>query len=530
MRIRGLRASLVSLPTILLIMACIGCGSGSSAQHGTPETSVTSTQNPLVAQYNVILFGPATVWAEFGTDTSYGRQTSSTPTTGPVLSSSAAILIAGMKPATTYHIRAHVDWPDGTSWVDQDQTFTTGSLPPINTVSLTVTRPTQAPTTATAPQKGVELLNLVDTGTVALQNAVTDLDGNLIWYYNANIGAGESALPVKPLSNGHLITIVGNPTPGQASAEYHVREIDLAGNTIRDVTSTQLDQMLQSLGHTVTISQLHHDVLPLPNGHTILLGNIVVPYTDLPGYPGTTKVIGDILIDLDPNWTPVWFWSSFDHLDVNRHNSFGLPDWTHSNAVLYTSNDGNLLLSIRAQSWIVKIDYANGAGSGNILWRLGEGGDFAITGGDPSQWFYAQHFPDILNINGSQLTLAVFDNGNFRVVDSSGTECGLAIACYSRAAIFNVDESARVATLDWDDTPGFYSFWGGSIGVVDNGNVEFDMTAPYNNPITFTFESKSQVMEVTQDSNPTVVWQMDIDGASAYRAYRIPSLYPGVSW
>jgi hypothetical protein len=38
------------------------------------------------------------------------------------------ILVAGMKPQTTYHMRAHVDWAGG-SWVDQDQTFTTGALP-----------------------------------------------------------------------------------------------------------------------------------------------------------------------------------------------------------------------------------------------------------------------------------------------------------------------------------------------------------------------------------------------------------------
>lgn len=60
-------------------------------------------------------------------------------------------------------------------------------------------------------------------------------------------------------------------------------------------------------------------------GHLIVLASIAVPYTDLAGYPGTTNVVGDVLIDLDPNFTPVWFWSTFDHLDVNRHLG-GLPD------------------------------------------------------------------------------------------------------------------------------------------------------------------------------------------------------------
>ena len=125
---------------------------------------------------------------------------------------------------------------------------------------------------------------------------------------------------------------------------------------------------------------------------------ITKDYTDLPGYPGTTSVIGDALVDIDPNGNVVWGWSAFDYLDVNRHLQ-GLPDWTHSNAIVYTA-DGNLLLSMRHQSWILKIDYANGAGSGNLLWKLGEDGDFTILGVIPSQWFYGQHHPLILDASG----------------------------------------------------------------------------------------------------------------------------------
>jgi len=70
------------------------------------------------------------------------------------------------------------------------------------------------------------------------------------------------------------------------------------------------------LCRSVTLFQLHHDILPLPNGHIFVLASMKVPYNDLPRYPGTINVIGDVLIDLDPNWTPVWFWSTFDHPDV----------------------------------------------------------------------------------------------------------------------------------------------------------------------------------------------------------------------
>jgi hypothetical protein len=75
----------------------------------------------------------------------------------------------------------------------------------------------------------------------------------------------------------------------------------------------------------------------------------------------------------------------------------------------------------------------------------------------------------------------------------------------------------------WQDLPGFYSFWGGSIQTLGNGHVEFDMT-------TVSGAQTSQITEITQTDTPQTVWQLNITGANAYRALRIPSLYPGVTW
>ena len=131
----------------------------------------------------------------------------------------------------------------------------------------------------------------------------------------------------------------------------------------------------------------------------MLLASVYKSFDNLPGYPGTTNVLGDVLIDVDQNFNPDWVWNSFDHLDVNRH-PYLFPDWTHSNALLYSADDHNLLLSVRHQNWIVKIDFEDGQGSGNILWRLGAGGDFQLAGGtDPTDWFYAQHGPNYFSTN-----------------------------------------------------------------------------------------------------------------------------------
>jgi len=306
----------------------------------------------------------------------------------------------------------------------------------------------------------------------------------------------------------------------------------LACNVVRDISLAQVNQSLQAHGYSFPpLTTFHHDMLVLPNGHWIALAQVTENIDGLTGYSGPTPVMGDLILDIDPTGDVVWVWSAFDHtaegLDPNRHLQ-GLPDWTHSNALVYTA-DGNLLLSIRHQSWIIKVDYENGAGDGHIVWKLGQDGDYTLTNGDPSQWFYAEHYPSVLSVDGSKTTLAVFDNGNLRL-DSSLVPCGstaTAPSCYTRATIFQLDEDKRQATIEWQYLPGFFSFWGGSIEALTSGNsrhVEFTSSDPFNT-------LSAQIREVTDDAgNPEIVWQMDITGAWAYRGNRIPSLYPGVKW
>jgi arylsulfate sulfotransferase len=500
------RGALCSSAVILLTLVSLGCGAGNSTP---PVATVTPTANPLVAQYNINHFHPGlTAWVEFGTTTTYGRQTSvMTDSVSVPGGQRLKILVAGMLPQTTYHMRAHVDWVGG-SWVDQDQMFTTGAIPAAQPIpQFQATRPTSTFATV-SPSGGVELLSLVNGPTGALQGVATDLQGNVIWYC-----PGE-AIPLKPLPNGDYFFMRG----------YGLEEVDLACNRVRYVSLAQMNQSLQAHGYSLPpVTSLHHDMLALPNGHWIALGQITESVT--PDGSSAQDVQGDVLLDVDPTGNVVWAWSAFDHLDINRA-LFGLPDWTHSNALVYTA-DSNLLLSMRNQSWILKIDYENGAGSGNILWRLGEDGDFTLLGGDPSQWFYAQHYPSILNVNGSQATMAIYDDGDLRIA-SDGTPCEPPVPpvtnCYTRATIFQIDESTMLASLQWAYSPGFFSFYGGSIDVLSNGDVEFNSSA------AFGFTNSSEVIEVTQTDSPQVVWQMVVTGAEAYRGFRIPSLYPGVTW
>ena len=403
-----------------------------------------------------------------------------------------------------------------------DLTFKTGTLPvnhPFPT--LKVYRPNPSLTSQENP--GIELVNAIINNSSYIQSFFTDRDGNPIWYYD--VGTNNVPFPIKLLPNGHVLIVIAFP---QTTV---LREIDLAGDTIREMDITELAQKMKAAAFDFSPVSFHHDVLPLENGHLIVLVAFPKDFDNLPGSSGTTQVIGDGLIDLDENWNPVWAWNAFDYLDVNRQLA-GLPDWTHANAIEYSPSDGNLLLSLRHQSWVVKINYDNGVGSGAVLWRLGYQGDFALAQGtDPSLWFSFQHFPQLIAQNGSQTTLAIWDNGDFRVLDPSGPTCQIVgpPACYSRATIFQVDESTKVASLQWSDPLNMFSLWGGSIGQLSNGNVEFDVNGITPLP---TPPVQSEVQEVTQTSPPQIVWKMDFSpaGMNAYRAYRVPSLYPGVTW
>jgi len=314
----------------------------------------------------------------------------------------------------------------------------------------------------------------------------------------------------------------GEPPPDTTVA---LREINLVGDTIHNLSMPQLNRELRSIGYRgPALEMVHHDVEVLPNGHMIVIANATRDYTGLKGFPGTTRVVGDILVELDANFNPVWTWSEFDHLDLNRH-PMDFPDWTHTNAVLYTKDDGNLLVSMRSQHWIIKIDYENGHGSGRIIWRLGNGGDFRLVNGNaPADWNYGQHQPAVFSARDAGVfDLGMMDNGNNRIL-SDGKVCGTKGEqdCYTTVPIYRIDEKARTATLVFEDAfPKIFSIWGGGVQNLPNGDVEIDLCNSGHN---------SDVYEVTRAANPRVVWHLHAAATNLYRTQRLPSLYPGVQW
>ena len=481
---------------------------------------VTTTKNEQVAQYAITVPDGLSVFIEFSEDTSYILKTWAVA--APSGGGSVPTLVAGMKGNTPYHMRAVFQQTGTTTnvFTDADHTFTTSTYLATKLPAITATT-----TSGQTPQPGVELLDLVPSG-VKFTALVTDLAGNVIWAYDpgSSIVAGTIPQPIKLLPNGHFLIVFSGVNPDGANSV--TQEVDLAGNIIWQMTSAQLNTALAAAtcaGCNIPVVGTHHDFVVLPNGHIVYMGStqqtVSVSGTD-------TLVTGDVLIDLDENHNPVWLWNAFDHLDINRR-PMAFPDWTHANSVTYSPDDKALLMSIRHQSWVVKINYNDGAGDGSIIWKLGYQGDFALQSGttnavDPVDWFWAQHDANIISTNTSgMIDVLLFDNGNQRVLQASPQVlCGPSTTpCESRVTILHLDEAAKTADITWVDKPLPFSSFGGSARLLENGNIEFDECGLHPAVIT----------EVTKVMPPQTDWQMQVTNF-VYRGFRIPSLYPGVQW
>lgn len=493
---------------------------------------VLKTKNPQVATYSIYLPAPGKVAIDFGKASSYGFTTWEQPTPS-ANGGSVTTEVAGMLGNTPYHMSASVTLDDGATFQDVDHVFTTGTPPQTSVV-------TAQTMSGQYPQPGIEMWNtILPQGDSQL--FATDLAGHVIWTYTYAGTPIDLVQGFQPLANGDFLLPISYLSSLKSSGSFldagtinAVREIDLAGDTIRELTMDQLNQELAAKGYNLTLKSFHHSALELPNGHLVLLAAYPKQFTNLPGYPGTTTVTGDVLVDVNRSLQPDWVWNSFDHLDVNRH-PMNFPDWTHSNDILYSPDDHDLLLSMRHQNWIIKIDFADGQGSGAVLWRLGEGGDFTLMKNgqvdtNPADWFYAQHGMNFFSSSTSGIfTLGMMDNGNDRHFRTGSVLCKPPTAttptnpeCYSTMPVLQVNESGKTATLLENYTPPdtYFSFFGGDAEKLANGDPEVDFCAPLKGAI---------VQELTPDASQ-VVWQATTAGADQFRVQRLGSLYPGVTW
>jgi len=484
--------------------------------------------NPQVAQYSLYLPAPGKMSVQFGTTINYGLNTWQVPIPS-ANGGQAQTYVAGMLGKTLYHMRAQVTLNNGATYNDADHTCTTGAPPATSAVNITTS-------SGATPQPGIEMWNTIQPPNDS-QAFATDLNGDAIWTYTYPRSSNDYIQGIQLLPNGNLLVVISylsSITTGLSpSVINEIREIDLAGNTVNSLTMDTLNQklaagnFLDAEGNVYQLGSLHHAVLPLPNGHMVLLATYVRKMSNLAGTKGATTVIGDVLVDVDQNFNPDWTWNTFDHLDINRR-PMNFPDWTHSNGMLYSRDDHNLLLSMRHQNWVIKINFLDGTGSGAVMWRLGEGGDFKLMNAtDPTDWFYAQHGLSYFTANTTGVfRIGMMDNGNDRMFPTGSVYCKpyqpATAQCYSTMPLLEINENNMTATMiaHYVPPPSYFSFFGGNAELLSNNDVEVDFCAALKGAIV-------------QELNPQasqVLWQATAPGADQFHVYRLPSLYPGVQW
>lgn len=362
----------------------------------------------------------------------------------------------------------------------------------------------------------------------------TDTEGNLVWYLSSDGSA------TRMLRGGTFLVFGSGP---QATT---ISEVDLVGHTLRETEMPRVAEQIETMTGLKSVCKpngqqciagFHHDSIGLPNGHIIAIGTIerVFPSGEQ-GSDDPVNIAATLLIDLDQDMQVKWVWNAFDHLDVKRKSkgdshcrppggnmacapvflTQSANDWLHGNAVSYTREDGNLTLSMPEQDWIIKIDYDHGKGSGKVLWKLGQDGDFKVDSSDPKPWFSYQH--DAAFEPPGSNTLVLLDNGHRRVEkekDKDGKEKDKEPD--SRGQVWKIDEKAKTATLVMNADLGVYAGAMGSAHRLSNGNYHF------NTAVAKDGAGMVKAIEVRPDGK--IVYVLDALGAAIYRSNRVADLY-----
>ncbi len=491
---------------------------------------ISATANPLVALYSA---PPCAVGSTMYVVFVVGQVSNTTNTQNCNGSTSMNFYVGGMAASTPYLIHQVV--VTGTQQVaGPKQFFTTGAIP--DGLLFPAITLLQAPGAATDVAQSVLLADHIGPNgkegkTGSYFPAAYNLNGKVIWYYpGLSAPSQNGAFYLRPVAGGTFMLHANDPNSAWVKSQLW-REIDLAGNTIRQTNATRMNEQINAAGY-LGCTSFTHDAIRLQNGHTLILCTQEQIYpAGTQGATAPVDIAGDAIVDLDQNLQLTWYWSGYDHLDINRtailgetvsQNSNYAPvvlapvanDWLHSNSLNYIPSNGDVILSMRNQDWVIRINYANGTGDGSIVWTMGIDGNFSIVSQDPYPWFTHQH--DVEYELGGTQYMSIYDNGNTRKAQNPGVQED------SRGVYLSIDETNLIVTpLSLIDLGGF-SAAGGSAQLLDNGNLHFDDSL-FGTPINQNAES-AEYVPTPGATTGTLDYAIQA-GASDYRTYRMISLY-----
>lgn len=481
----------------------------------TPWAAVLPTSNPLVALYVAPPCPPpARMHVRFEAPGDGRIQATSPKRCEPGVP--LHFLVAGMRERTTYRMWHEILAPGDEVMVGSDAIdFTTGEA----LIAISEHHPVSLDSGQDATTEPlIWNSTLIGNPTLGLDPYIhaTDLEGRLVWYLDTPTWA------IRPSHGGTLWVV--RPDPISGIRDTVLAKVDLLGRVVKQTTVEALNRQLARLGYADRINDIHHDVRDLSDGRIAFISTVERLVTDVQG-PGTVSVLGDMILVTDQNFVIQWVWNGWDHLDPTRlatldevclvgmagcppfHLAEQANDWMHSNSLAYTP-DGNLMLSVRHQDWIVKVEYADGAGDGRVLWRLGPEGDFALVGGTADDWFSHTHDAQFISEN----RILVYDNSNLRCAGETPPP-----DCQSRGQVWEIDERAMTAELVFDQDLGDFAFAVGSAQRLLDGGYWF------NSGMLGSFaEPRTTFLDVGPDGATRRRIELDM---FHYRSYRLRDLY-----
>jgi hypothetical protein len=537
--------------SVVICTAAVACGSDDDSSLREVDVTVEEVEgNALAFELQVSTDVPAE--ATVSAERSDGH-TVDVPVLGPA-ATQAEIPLVGLRAESTYTVTVTATDEDGGSVAADELEVTTGALPPdLPEIELVASDADQM-----AP--GLTLFNVIkplpppedvepgDEPNGGLLMAV-DETGEVVWYLSTPAAMGD----VELVPGGMLVEV--NNTIA--------REIDLLGGIEGEFAGRMAterfpeDQYGRALASVdalpVDVDSFHHEVSRLPSGNLL---SLTTELRETPGFDGprcgepadqfdgTYQIITDTVVEVDPDGNVVGRWPLYDILDpvtdvatlAMCRNMFAnvVPtwmyadrsgvDWSHGNAVTLDEERNALIVSLRHLNAVLAIRYADDddGPAGELLWRLGPGGDLELTEGE---WQYHQHAPEVED-DGS---LLVYDNGNTRpgTTDDPATPDGEPV--YSRAVLYEVDDDAGTVRQIWEhraeiDGEPAYAFFLGDVDRLPNGNVLITHGGLADRADGVT----AQLIEVVPDgpSGGDVVWELRLsDDNNVYRAQRLQSLY-----
>jgi outer membrane protein assembly factor BamB len=369
------------------------------------------------------------------------------------------LALIGMRASQESHLVVHAD-ADSQSESSEVIDFSTGALD--FELPLDVGGFSERPSDGSMVVFGFDAS--VESG--GFQFVGVDRGGQVVWAYRDNVTPKTKGVPLEVLGGDQF---------------FH---INLHGGVWVDA----FGQILRQIEFSETV---HHDAALLPNGSGVfIVRNKQRVETD---EWGSILVRAGALVEVDSASQEVWRWDAFDHLDlasVTKPNN-GTSDWTHLNSVQFLPDSDQLLLGARNQSQAYLVDHA----TGDVVWTLGEGGDFELIEGE---WFKFQHDVSMLT-DGSVLML---DNGNTKPVDEN-----------TRAVRYALDLEAMTAREIWSVDVGLRMGTMGSVQILDSGNTL----------ICLGGNRTRGLPAAIVEANPAgeEVWRLEVpDGDSPFSIYR----------